>query len=236
MLMLRSLLFDFLFYLSTVIICIFGLPLLLLPLQQRFLILSIWPKVTLFWAKAILGLRYKVIGLENIPKGPYIVASKHQSAWETIALNLVFPQSVFIYKQELGRIPILNLYLLGLKCISVKRGGGGSTVKDMISQAQDVIASGLNIIIFPEGTRTAVGKTRSYRYGISALYDALDVPVVPVALNSGLFWGRRHFLKTGGEITVQVLPPIHPGVEKEAFLSNLQETINSASEQLCDRG
>ncbi len=229
----RSLLFDFLFYLSTSFIVLFFSPFLLLPVKKRFIVPQLWAKWTLLLAKHILGLHCKVVGTENLPKGPFIVASKHQSAWETIILNMITPYSVFILKRELLRIPILNFYLIGLKAIAVKRGGGSKTVEDMLQQAKKVISQDLSIIIFPEGTRGFVGQKTTYRQGVGNLYQELDVPVVPIALNSGLFWGRRSFLKTSGEVLVEILPPIYPGLEKEEFMKTLKATIETASDRLC---
>lgn len=229
----RSLLFDVFFYSITFLITLLFLPFLWLPLKHRFIVPKFWARVILIGAKYILGLKYKVRGGENLPARPFIVACKHQSAWETVALNMIIPQSVFIFKRELLRIPIINFYLIRLRCISVKRGGRQKTIEDMLSQAREVLKDGLSIIIFPEGTRSYVGKKPHYRQGIGNMYMDLGVPVVPIALNSGLFWGRRSFLKVGGEIIVEILKPIQPGLSREEFMQTLENSIEKMSDDLC---
>lgn len=231
----RSILFDFFFYTSTILICLLCWPLLFLPIRKRFIVIEFWGKVISFWAKYILGLTFVVRGKENLPPPPYIVASKHQSAWETVFLNQITPCSVFVLKKELMKIPVFNWYFRGLHCIAVQRGGGAATIEDMMHQAQIVIQEGLSIIIFPEGTRTIVGSKAKYKHGIANLYRHLNVPVVPIALNSGVFWGRRSFIKNPGQIDVEILPPIYPGLDRNDFLEQLQETIETASERLCNK-
>ena len=229
----RSLLFDACFYIMTPLVCLFFMPCLLLPFPYRFFGIKAWSWTILFCARYVLGLKFKVIGQENLPRTPFIIACKHQSAWETVALNTIIPQSTFILKHNLLYIPIVNLYMLALKCIAVKRGSGGDTINNMLEQARKVAAHNINIIIFPEGRRTAVGQKIRYRQGVSSLYTCLNVNVVPVALNSGLFWGRRSFLKRGGEITVQILPPIEPGLAAPLFHNTLQTCIEEATDKLC---
>lgn len=229
----RSIIFDIFFYSSTFLITLLFLPFLLLPLRYRFIVPKFWARIVLVGAKYILGLKYQVRGAENLPTRPFIVACKHQSAWETVALNIIIPESVFIFKRELLRIPIINFYLVRLKCISVKRGGRQKTIQDMLSQARQVLKEGLSIIIFPEGTRSHVGKRPHYRQGIGNMYTDLGVPVVPIALNSGLFWGRRSFLKVGGEIIVEIFKPIEPGLPREEFMQTLENTIEKTSDDLC---
>lgn len=229
----RSLVFDFFFYATSIFICLFFWPLLALPLKKRFIITKCWSKMVTFWAKHILGLNFTVKGMENLPPAPFVVACKHQSAWETVALCQIIPCAVFILKKELLYIPILNWYFRGLQAIAVKRGGGMSTIEEMVHQSKKVIDKGLSIIIFPEGTRSAVGKKLPYKRGISILYRHLNVPIVPIALNSGIFWGRRSFLKKSGTIEVEILPPLMPGIDRDDFLNQLEDSIETASQKLC---
>lgn len=232
--LLRSLFFDCLFYLTTTLVALFCLPLLLLPLRHRFIIMQLWGRLSLFLARHVLGLNYHVEGLEHLPvSGPFLIACKHQSAWETFALNAFISPAVFILKRELLGIPLIGFYMKALKCIAVKRGGGSKTVEDMLAQARAVRDCGLSVIIFPEGTRSSVGQKSTYRQGIGILYEELQLPVVPIALNSGLFWGRRSVIKKAGHITVQILPAILPGMPREAFMKLLETTIESAVTPLC---
>src|SRR4029077_9348061 len=168
--------------------------------------------------------------------GPVIFACKHQSSWETLAFSRLVPNSAIVLKRELLFIPIVGWAMARVGTIAVERGDGAAALRGLVRQAKAAIAEGRSILIFPEGTRTPVGSQRAYQVGTAALYRQLGVPVVPVALNSGLFWGRRQFIKWPGVIDVEVLPPLQPGLGREAFMATLRERIEAASARLVAGG
>jgi 1-acyl-sn-glycerol-3-phosphate acyltransferase len=161
-----------------------------------------------------------------------LIASKHQSTWETLAYTILFPDAAIVLKRELLFIPIVGWAMARAGNIAVARGDGASALRGLVKQARAVIADGRSIVIFPEGTRVAPGDERPYQVGVAALYRQLGVPVVPVALNSGVFWGRRKFIKWPGLIRMQILPPIAPGLDREAFLNTLRRRIEDATKEL----
>ncbi len=182
--------------------------------------------------RVVAGLSYRVMGLHNLPARPVIIASKHQSAWETVFFHLVRVDTVIGLKHELTRIPLFGWYLMIAHNIRIDRGGAAKALRSLIEGAKAAVAEGCSILIFPEGTRVSPGDPPDYKPGVAALYKELDVPVVPVALNSGLFWGRQSFLKKPGTITVEFLEPIEPGLDRRTFMRLLEERIETASNRL----
>ena len=161
--------------------------------------------------------------------GPAILAAKHQSAWDTIVFYRVLDADpVYVLKRELTWIPILGWYLRRVGMVAVDRKGGAAALRRMTATAHAALAEGRRIVIFPEGTRTAPGARRPYHPGVAALYAATDVPVVPVALDSGRYWPRRGFLKRPGTITLRILPPLPPGLARKAFVAELEHRIEEA--------
>lgn len=192
-----------------------------------------------FWQRGIqtglavlVGLRYRVEGLGHLPPGPCIIASKHQSAWETLFFHTVRPDIIIGLKQELRRIPLFGWYLAIAQNVFVDRGGAAKALRSLIEGCKAAVAKGWSILIFPEGTRQVPGAPPDYKSGVAALYAALEIPVVPVALNSGLFWQRRSFIKRPGTITVTFLEPIPPGLDRRAFMQVLEERIEGRMKQL----
>ncbi|MBL6935552.1 MAG: 1-acyl-sn-glycerol-3-phosphate acyltransferase [Alphaproteobacteria bacterium] len=233
MLVLRSLLFQFLFYSLTFVICVTASPGVFLTRKFATKVESFWARAMLGLLKVTVGLDFEVRGREHIPGGPMILASKHQSAWDTIVFAVALRDPVYVLKKQLLHIPVYGWYLYKLDMIAVDRSAGISSMKSMIRQARRVINEGRqHIVIFPEGSRVAPGEREPYQPGVAGLYGMLDVPVVPVALNSGLFWARRKFLKYPGTITLEFLPAIAPGMEREAFMAELEERIETASARL----
>lgn len=229
---LRSLIFNIYFVIVSTSAAIFGLPLLLGSRKVSFLVSQAWAYLTGLGTKYILGLDYKVEGLDNLPTGPYIIASKHQSAWETVLFCVIFPRSIFVAKRELLFLPFFNFHFMKQKTIMLNRKLGGKAKADMVRQAQERVAEGDKIIIYPEGTRCPVGAPPKYKQGIGAMYTQLNVPVIPVALNSGVFWQRRSFEKKPGTITVSILPAIQPGLPHEEFMKTLENSIEKKMEDL----
>lgn len=229
----RSFLFDALFYLSSATIMIVFLPTLVLPKAAAFWAGRVWVRTSMGLLKGIVGLSYRVEGLENLPKdGGYIVASKHESAWETLIFHCLVPHPSFALKQELMWIPVMNLYFKRMGTVSIRRGSGASAIKSLIQGAQRVMAEKRPLVIFPEGTRAVSGRPGEYQAGVAALYRNLNVPVIPVALNSGLFWGRRSPIKHSGKITLKFLPPILPGLSRSDFMAQMVDSIEGACAQL----
>lgn len=230
---LRSLLFNVLFYGGTGLACLVLVWTLLLPQRATEAVVIGYLKSVSALEAWVLGLRYQVVGAENLPRdGAYIVAAKHQSAWETMKLHLLFRKPAVVLKKELMDIPIWGWFARRMDMIPVDRGARGKAVADMIRTAEKAAEAGRPLVIFPQGTRTAPGKTRSYKVGVFALYEELALPVVPVALNSGMFWGRERFWKMPGTITVEMLQPIEPGLGRRAFFAALEGAIEPATDRL----
>jgi 1-acyl-sn-glycerol-3-phosphate acyltransferase len=231
MTLLRAILFNLGFYVGTGIFAIIGLPLL----ARRAWVLryaELWSCLSLGWLKLAVGLDYEVRGLEHLPSTPFILAPKHQSAWDTIVLNRLVRNPAIVLKRENTWIPIFGWYLIRAGSIVIDRNAGASAIRKLVVQGERAIADGRSIAIFPEGTRGPVGGKLPYKPGVAALYTRLGVPLVPVALNSGRFWGRKAFLKRGGRITVEILPPIEPGIDRRRALALLEDRIEAATARL----
>jgi 1-acyl-sn-glycerol-3-phosphate acyltransferase len=229
---LRSLLFQLLFYLWTTLCAFAGLPFLLTPRLWMMRFGTYWSRVALWLLKISVGLDHEIRGGANLPPGPVLIAMKHQSAWDTFAVPVLFRLPAMVIKRELGFVPFYGWYALKAGMIPVDRKGGGKALMRMVEDCKRALADNRPILIFPEGTRSAVGATVRYQAGVAALYSALDVPLVPVAVNSGLFWGRRSFLKRPGRIVVEILPPIAPGGDRRAVLRELETRIETATAAL----
>ncbi|MDB5813216.1 MAG: 1-acyl-sn-glycerol-3-phosphate acyltransferase [Rhodocyclales bacterium] len=176
--------------------------------QTRYRIITCWSKIAMPIIAAILGIRYRVIGRENLPTVPAVILCKHQSAWETIALQRIFPPIAFVLKRELLRIPFFGWGLAQMPIISIDRKAGKDALKQVVDQGKQRIAEGFWVVIFPEGTRAAIGFAKRYKVGGATLATAAGVPVVPVAHNAGEFWRRNAFIKRPGNITVSIGPVI----------------------------
>ena len=229
---LRALLFNVFFLGWTGLLAIVFL--LLMPLPWRVLSGAVawWARTVLFMLKHLVGLGYEVRGREHLPAGPALIAAKHQSAWDTIVINVLIDHPAVVLKRELFWLPVWGWLAWRCGMIAVDRKAGASALKTMVRAAQDRARDGRKILIFPQGTRTAPGVKRPYFPGVAALYDKLGLACVPVALNSGLFWGRRSFTKRAGTIVIEFLPPIPPGMKRAAFMAELEQRTEAASERL----
>ncbi len=227
----RSFVFNIVFYFFTIVGLTTLSPLLLLPKPFYMWIPGAWTLWVSFILRVIAGISSKVVGRENIPNTPVIFAIKHQSAWETLALNHLFHYPVFILKKELMWIPFFGFYLHRVGMIALSRGST-SALKTMIFKGRERIKEGRSLVIFPEGTRSTPGTHNEYKRGIFILYKNLQVPVVPVALNSGVHWPRRTFLKYPGTIVLNILKPIPPGLDQETFMKKLEHAIETESLKL----
>ena len=230
--MLRSVVFGLLFYITTVLFLVFGSPLLFGPRSWAMAALKIHAKTELWLLKHIVGLDFEVRGLEKLPDPPFLVASKHQSAWETFALIPLFRDPALLMKRELFWIPLHGWFSYKFQMIAVDREAGPTALRRMLRAAEKRIEDGREIIIFPEGTRRPPGAPPAYKTGIVLLYNALNVPCVPVALNSGYFWPRRKWTRKPGTVVVEILDPIPPGLPRAEFLKRLENAIETASDRL----
>ena len=229
---LGSLLFNAGFYAISTVLAVIGLPVLALPRGAVMFWSRVWCRSVLGWLALTCGLRHRVIGREHLPAGPYILAIKHQSTWETLAANLEFPNCAFVLKRDLMWIPVVGWMMARAGNVGIDRAAGAKALRAILRDTRRALDDGRPVVIFPEGTRTPPGSTRPYQPGVAALYSQLKVQVVPVALNSGLFWGRRTFLKKPGTITLQILQPIQPGLSRAAFMDLLRERIEGATAAL----
>jgi 1-acyl-sn-glycerol-3-phosphate acyltransferase len=234
MIYLRAFVFNVGFYLWTALSGLCATPLLLGPRRRVMWFGRLWAVGSLHLLRWTVGLTHEVRGIELLPKGPVIIAMKHQSAWDTLALPIVFDDPAIVIKRELAWLPIYGWYALRAGAIPVDRGGGASALKHMVARARKAAAEGRPIAIFPEGTRTAVGAKRPYHPGVAAFYTQLGLPLLPVAVNSGLFWSRRAFLKRPGRIIVEILPVIPPGLPRRAVMAELETRIEDATRLLVE--
>jgi len=226
---LRSIAFNIFYFLWTAGMHVLCLPLLLGRRRWVQLAGGVWIDGTLFLLKHVVGIDHRISGAENLPATPAIYAVKHQSAWETLFLSRYLNFPAFVLKKELLSIPLFGWYMKKSGMIAVDRKAGASALRSMARQATEALEGGRSILIFPEGTRVAPGQSQPYQPGVAALYGQLKVPVVPVALNSGLFWGRRAFVKKPGTIMVEILPPIPPGLDRKAVMRELENRIETSA-------
>jgi 1-acyl-sn-glycerol-3-phosphate acyltransferase len=231
-LILRSVVFNTLFYLNLALHVIAAIPTYALPRRAFMTIARSWGHTSNWVLRVVVGTKVEYRGLEKIPPGALLVAAKHQSVWETFALLPLFADPAYIFKRELRWIPIFGWYAWKTDMIPVDRRARGGALGGMIERSRIELARGRQIIIFPEGTRTAPGAPPAYKQGVAHLYAATGVSCLPIALNSGLFWPRRKFMRYPGTIVLEALDPIPPGLDREAFAAKLQETIETATARL----
>lgn len=235
MLVVRSLAFNTLFYLVTTVLAIGGLP-ALVSQQGTIRLARFWASTVVWLLRVVGGTRVDMRGLENIPPGPLLIAAKHQSTLETLALTLPFDRFAYVLKRELMWIPLIGWYLARSGMVAIDRAKGASTMSALNAAAAEAIAEGRQLIIFPEGTRRPAGAPPAYKQGLSHLYVTLGVPCVPVALNTGLYWRRHGFRRMPGTAVIEMLPAIAPGLTRAEFLAQAQARIETASNALLAEG
>ena len=229
---LRSLVFNVLFYLLLVLWLLFAIPTFVMPRRAILTVAGWWAKSNILLMRIICGTRVEFRGVEKIPQGPLIVASKHQSMWETFALLQFFDQPLYILKRELKFIPFFGWYIMKAAMIDVEREAGGKALRDMVRRAGKAVRDGRQLIIFPEGTRRPVEAPPRYKHGVAQVYKDSGVACLPVALNSGLFWPRRTFMRYPGTLVVEFLDPLPPGLSRDEFVARVSTVIEDATNRL----
>ena len=233
MLWLRSLVFNILCYSTLALGCVAAS---IIGVFSRKTTVKMWSNIVLpailVWLKYVAGIEFEVRGRQYIQKGPALYASKHESALETYTLSVVVKDLAYVLKKELTYIPVFGWaqYFYGM--IAVDRSAGGAAMKGMLREAKKRIAENRSVIIFPEGTRVKPGTCGSYKSGLLFLAQNLNVPVVPVALNTGLFWGKNSFLRYSGKVIVEFMEPMPNNLPKKEFLELLQRRIEDKCKEL----
>jgi 1-acyl-sn-glycerol-3-phosphate acyltransferase len=226
----RSLIYSTLMVLGTGVFGVIVLISALLPLsiEQRYVIPRTWGLFLTWLAGAICGLKYTIEGQENLPDRPFISLWKHSSAWDTMAQMFVVPPAAWLLKREVTWIPIVGWAVSTFKPISINRSAGHSAVNQVVTQGRERLASGLGVIVYPEGTRVLPGQTRKYGISGALLATQTGTPVVPIAHNSGYFWRRRSIMKKAGTIRVVIGPPIDPtGMDPRELNRQVQQWIEA---------
>jgi len=232
MLPLRFLAFRILFFLWNFALAFGGLWMLALPRAVMLRFVRFYLGGIAVLMKYVAGTNFRVIGAEHLPATPCIIAAKHLAPWETMILPLLGRSPAIVLKEELMRIPLWGWYAAKYGNVPVDRTAGARAMVKMLGCSKTVIAAGRDLLIFPQGTRLELGEWRSYKIGVAAMYSALNVPVLPVAINSGVFWSRNGKLKRTGTITVEFLPAIQPGLHRNVMIEQLQTAIEAATNRL----
>lgn len=230
---LRSAVFALVKIVITPVFAVIALLTFPLPPLARYRVITVWTRCVIWAARAICGIRYRVIGAEHIPREPCIILAKHQSAWETLAFQLIFPPQVWVLKKELLQVPFFGWGLAMLSPIAIDRSSRREALQQLIEQGRQRLQSGFSIVIFPEGTRIPPGQRGKYRPGGARLAVQTGTPVLPVAHNAGLRWGRNAFLKRPGMVTVSIGAPIHPqGLDAETLIARVEQWIEDEMPRL----
>ncbi len=222
MLILRSLLFNALFYIATFLQMVVSLPYYFLVSRQKaWAIPNNWARFNNWMLHVICGATVEFKGVENIPNGPCIIASKHQSTWDTFVLLPHLQDPVLILKRQLMWIPVFGQMLARMDMIAIDRASRDEARRQVNAGANRAKAQGRQILIYPEGTRRSPGDEPAYKQGVAMIYEATGLPVVPVAHNAGMFWPRRKFLRYPGKMTVEFLPAIPAGLPRDQMFKRL---------------
>lgn len=233
MILFRSVLFALVLTIVTVPYALFGVLVFWLPPMTRHRLITSWVPIMMWVIRVVLGIRYRVVGRENMPAGPAVILSKHQSAWETIALQQIFPPLCFVLKRELLRVPFFGWGLAQIPGIAIDRAAGKDALSQVVEQGRERLKEGLWVVVFPEGTRVAPGTSHRYKPGGAILAKRAGVPVVPVAHNAGEFWRRNAFLKRPGEIVVSIGPMIEvKGVKADEINSRAEAWVEAEMRRL----
>lgn len=233
-LIVRSAIFNVLFYVNLIVLMIVGLPSVVMGRKAAMGMARAWAASSLWLLRVICGTRVEFRGVDLIPKDGVVIAPKHQSMLETFALVLKVPDFSYVFKRELKWIPLFGWYLAGVEQIAIDRSSGATALTQVANGVAGFLKAKRAIFIFPEGTRRPVGAPPRYKFGVTHLYLTLNAPVMPAALNTGLFWPRRSFLRRPGVAVIEFLPIIEQGLSKEEFSQRLQDTIEMRTNALVD--
>lgn len=233
--MVYSLIYGIGQWLTILLFAPFSLLLIPFPFPVRYRVVSQWARFNLWWLEKTVGLRAEVSGLENIPDTPCIVMCKHQSAWETLALQPWFAPQVWVLKRSLLWLPFFGWGLATLRPIAIDRSAGKMAVEQIVDQGRERLESGSWVVIFPEGTRVAPGKRGRYRLGGAILAERTGYPVLPIAHNAGEYWPRNSFLKRAGVIQVVIGNPIDShGRDAKDIIQEVEDWIEGTLSQISD--
>lgn len=230
----RSIIFAALIYIMMAIMAVVFFPIALLSPAGASFACHSWCRWTMWVASWLLGLNTEVRGTP--PTGAVLVAAKHQSFLDIIMIFHAVPRARFIMKRILLFSPILGQYSWRLGCIPVHRGKKGAAISQMVADVSKAMTTPGQLVIYPQGTRVAPGDVRPYKVGTAVLYEKMELPCVPVAVNTGLYWPKRGVLRRPGTAIVEFLEPIEPGLPKEEFLAELETRIETASDRLLAEG
>lgn len=225
MMLLRSALFNVLFFGTTFVLVWPGTLVRLVNPDRVIGVARLWARLIVGMARVICGIRLEVIGLEHLPPGPALIASRHQSAFDTMVWLTIVPRACYVLKHELLRIPLFGGMITATRMIAVDRKGGAMTMRSLMREGERAAREGQQIIIFPEGTRADAGEMLPLQPGIAALASRTKLPVIPVVTNSGACWGRRAFHKQPGTIRIAILPPIEPGLPRDELMTRLDAAL-----------
>jgi 1-acyl-sn-glycerol-3-phosphate acyltransferase len=234
--LLRSVIFNLVFYVNLCLFMLFGAVFFITPRRWSIQALQLWARSSLFWLRTIAGIRMELRGADDIPPGACLIAGKHQSFWETFAILPLLEDPAMVLKKELSYIPLFGWYIRKFQMIPVERSAGAQALRSLTRAASQAIAAGRQVVIMPEGTRRAPDDAPDYKPGAAALYGKLAVPCVPFALNSGLYWPRRRFLRYPGTIIISFLQPIPPGLDRRSFQFSLETAIETETAALVAEG
>jgi 1-acyl-sn-glycerol-3-phosphate acyltransferase len=234
--LIRAILFMAALYISLIAFMLAGLVVFILPRRAMTVLAHLWSHYFLWLCRVLAGIKVEFRGIKHIPKGPLIVAVKHQSIWETFMLLGLFDDPCFILKRELTFIPFFGWFIYKMRNVPINRKDGSRALIKLTRAAEREIHAdgGRQILVFPEGTRRPPGAPPVYKFGVAKLYEGLHVPCLPIGLNSGFFWPRRSLNLKRGTILVDIMPPIAPGLERNLFFAQLQECIESSSNRLLE--
>jgi 1-acyl-sn-glycerol-3-phosphate acyltransferase len=227
MILLRSALFNIVFFAVTLVITLWATALRFVAPDRVLYAAVIWARCLVASVRIICGIRLDVRGLEHIPHGAALIASRHQSAFDTFVWLTLLPRCCYVFKQELGRIPLFGPLVGAAGMIAVDRGAGGAAIRALLREADRAVRERRQIVIFPEGTRGEPGGPVVLQAGIAAVASRTGLPVIPVSTDSGLYWGRRAFRKRPGTIRIVIGQPIQPQTERKALMRALEAGMSA---------
>ncbi len=234
--LIRSALFNIAFFTMTPLMALCALPTIWMPRARAMFIVHSWVRLVHWLEKTILNLDYEVRGWEHVPQGrPFLLAAKHQSAYETMKLHVLFGDPAIVLKRELLNIPLWGLFLGKIEPVAIDRGNRDQAIKSLLAGVQHVKSQSRPIVIFPQGTRVLTDATtaeKPYKSGIGRMYEASALPIVPMALNTGIFWPRNSLIKRPGKVIFEFLPLIEPGQDVNIVMKDLQDRLETTSNAL----